>query len=551
MGYLASSLNLDLADDDILRWLLQNQIKTESGREFELNDHYFLIDSICDWSPHQVDLKAPQIGYTIAKMLKAYYAAAELGLAVGYTFPTREFASELVAEKADRLIDNNPVIKAKVGKKNDVFQKDLGKAFVAFRGTMGEREAIASTLDILMHDELDQSNQKIIETYESRLQFSKYKARWLWSNPTVPNNGVAPFWELSDQLHWFVKCHTCGHESYLDWFAGETKGKKNHTIDREARQYICGECRAELSDDDRRYGRWIAKYPDRYQGGRGWRGRWYSLLMCSWVSASEIVDKWRDKPEDYFYTMVLGLSYVGGGATISYDEIMDNVVEEEPDTSERVVIGLDTGLPNWAVLGTDKGIFKYEAVNGYDEVRIWLKQYPNSILVADAGGDLVGSRELRDDFPGRVFLCHFGADRKTMALVRWGEGEEFGNVIVDRNRMIQVVVDELRGGKLPLFGTEPYWNDYVNHYLNIYRVEKENAQHIMVRSWERKGPDHLVMSTVYYRAGVERFGGMSEITKPKSKRKPPLFDDSQAGVTRVNPEALILKKPKDWRRMGG
>lgn len=57
---------------------------------------------------------------------------------------------------------------------------------------------------------IDRSDQSVIETYQSRLQHSKYKWRWNFSNPSLEGNGVSRYWDMSDQKHYFIKCSRCG-----------------------------------------------------------------------------------------------------------------------------------------------------------------------------------------------------------------------------------------------------------------------------------------------------------------------------------------------------
>jgi len=40
-----------------------------------------------------------------------------------------------------------------------------------------------------------------------------------------------------------------------------------------------------------------------------------------------------------------------------------------------------------------------------------------------------------------------------MQLIRWGKDQELGNVLADRNRMIQIVVDEFNDSRITLQGT--------------------------------------------------------------------------------------------------
>lgn len=83
--------------------------------------------------------------------------------------------------------------------------------------------------------------------------------------------------------------------------------------------------------------------------------------------------------------------------------------------------------------------------------------------------------------------------------------------MVDRNRAIQIVVDEIKERKFPIFGKAFEWQPYFEHWLNMYRVremrgEEDDPQYNWRWIWKRKGADHLALSTIYMRVGLDRFG---------------------------------------------
>lgn len=256
-----------------------------------------------------------------------------------------------------------------------------------------------------------------------------------------------------------------------------------------------------MSDDTRRRGEWVQKYKDRE-----WSGYWINALMCPWISAKEIVDKFNTKDPEYFYTKVLGLPYVGEGNKLNREDIMKNVSANKPIVSSLpVVIGIDTGIKLHYVVGSPRGFLEYGEAAGYEELEDLLNRYPRAIFVFDQGGDLIGPRKFRQKHRGKVYLCHYEKDRKTMQLIRWGSGDEEGNVKVDRNRMISMIVGEFQDSRLPLFGTEEYWEEFWQHAASIYRIKEENqALGTVEYRWERSGPDHFFHALLYSRVGLSR-----------------------------------------------
>ena len=132
-------------------------------------------------------------------------------------------------------------------------------------------------------------------------------------------------------------------------------------------------------------------------------------------------------------------------------------------------------------------------------------RYPSSIVVADQGGDLIGIRNLQAKYPGRVFLVWYRADGKTQEIIKWGQNDEYGKVVADRNRLIQLFIDEMTDKRVVFNGTESEWQDYIVHWMNIYRTWEENTLGVREFKWVRQGADHWVHASMYARIGLSKF----------------------------------------------
>lgn len=484
-----------LEDISVIAWLQIHQIKNEKGEPIDLlHDHRFLYQPYCDLSPKQVYLKAAQIGASTMQVIKSLWFSKKMGVNCIYTLPTESDVQDFAGGKVNPIIAQNPILQSYVDTKDSVEQKRLGNATIYYRGTFTQKAAIMVSSDINMYDEVDASNQGVIEQYASRLQHSKFKFEHYFSHPSTDGYGVSKYWELSDQKHWFIRCGACKAEQFMDW---------PQSVNMDG-WYQCKFCKGLITDDMRRNGRWVAKYKNR-----AYSGYWIPLLICPWVPAAEIIQKFHEKPEDYFWNKVLGKAYVGGGNKLTKVLLMHNLTDEEitPRANERVVIGIDTGKRIHYVCGTNKGLFYYGECSNYDEIDELMERWKKAIIVIDQGGDLIGSRQLRERYVGRVFLCTYGEDRKTMELVRWGQKDEDGNVVADRNRMIQLVVSEFTDKRLPIMGKENDWYDYWLHWNALTRISKENERGQIKKEWIRNGADHWAHATTYWRVGMMRFGG--------------------------------------------
>lgn len=511
-------------------WLKENRIKNEQGVLIDFQDHLFQYDMYLDMSPKQVVQKPAQVGESTKNILKSLHIARYLGLDIIYTLPTANDVKDFVSGKVNRIVLNNPVLTEWIKDKDSIEQKRVSNNVIYYRGTWTEKTAMMVSSDLNIYDEVDASKQDVLEQYSTRIQHSKFGGEWWFSHPSVEGFGVNKFFILSDQKHWFQKCSRCNYEWYL---------KFPDNIDLEKRQYICAKCKQVFREEDRRKGRWVKKFKDNTISGYQ-----VNSMFCPWISADKIVQYYKTKSEEYFFNKVLGLPFMGKDNVVSEVTILKNCLDEINDRKERIVIGCDTGLTQYYVMGTRNGIFYYGKSDGYEEIEKILRDYPNSILVMDAKGDLTKPRELQERYRNRVFLCEYRQDRKTLQLITWGEHKEYGQVVVDRNRMIQFIIGEFEKKLITLNGKQEEWFDYAMHWKNIYREEEMDALDMPRRVWKRKGADHWVHATVYFRTGIEKFGKAEGQIFQKVisniQESPEVYDNKMENV-------LTKQQKTDWR----
>lgn len=497
-----------IQSETILAWIVNNDIKTENGTPLDFHDHRYLIDIYTDDSPNLVEMKAAQLGLSTMEIFRTLWRAYYRGLDIIYILPTFTDIKDFAGGKVNRIVDNNPVLASWVSDKDSTEQKRVGKNTIYYRGSWNERQALMIAADWLILDEFDRCKQEVLEQYESRLQHSKYGYKSIFSNPSAPDFGVHKYFKKTDQKMWFVN-HSCGVQVLLD----------EECLDYDREIYCCPNCTQEITDNERRMGEWRATT----KGEEGWSGYWIPLWINPRVPASKIAEYKRTKTAEYFENFVAGQPYVGGGNKISYDTITRCLVPTANEQTDRVIIGVDTGLPIYYTLANKSGFFHYgrcsDAGTGkdpYKELEYFLIRWPTSIIVSDQGGDLSGIRILQARYPGRVFLVWYRKDKKTMQLVTWGEGEEYGKVVADRNRCIQLFVDEMLDKRVTFNCNttnqqemEAEWHDYTTHWMNIYRTWETDDNGFIDKTkgfvWNRQGPDHWVHSTIYARIGLDKF----------------------------------------------
>ncbi len=539
-------------------WVLKHQIKNEVGIPIEFTKRKFLWDIYNDISPHQVLLKPPQIGATVMNTIKSMYVANKLNRQIIYTLPTQGDVQDMVGGSINRIIAQNPILLEWIKDHDTVEQKQVGNSMIFYRGTFTSKQAMMIPSGLNIHDEVDASDPAVITQYETRLQAQEDGGwRWYFSHPSLSGHGVDIYWQDSDQKEWHIKCPHCTKEQVLSW---------PDSINKETREYICLYCAKVLPNSSRVNGVWKNK------DGIAWNGEivgnykfsgWHvSQLMLYNKSAGQIIDAFNDPQKDkqYFYNYVLGLPYIGSDDRIEPRVVLQNCVDIVNPQEKRIIIGADTGHGIHYVLMNEDGVFYYDheteitaSKTPYDSIKALLKRFPKSIAMFDQGGDLIGVRQLQAEFPGRVFLVFYRKDRKSVDLATWGTDYEYGKVTVDRNRMMTLMVEQLRDiGRIPLNGTKEEWAEFASHFGYIYREkiaaketrEKDNKElYGSEFVWKRNGPDHYCHALLYAIVGLQRYGGgLAKIVDTKKETFPRAMIVEPEGVsTFVHPEQFKNK----------
>jgi hypothetical protein len=475
-----------LATKEIILFLDTYAIKNDQGVKLDFTDHKYLLDIYEDFTPKQAILKAAQIGFSTTANIKAMWLAKNKGMDIIYSLPSASDIKDFVSGKTNRLINNNPILQEWTNDKDSIEQKRVGNNVIYFKGTWTERAAIATPADLYISDETDRSKQEIVTQFQTRLQHSKWGWEWYFSNPSVPGMGVDKHWAISDQKHWFVTCD-CGNKEYMTM----------NNIMGESPYFGCTKCRKELN---RRRGQWVRRWQDKEVSGY-----WIPSFVNPNLTAKFILDKKKELSEDQFTNYVLGQPYIGKGNVLTKNMFTQNLRDDVNPQDTRPIIGVDTGIGINYVIANKYGTFFHDKVDDYGPIRNLLIRWPNAIAVIDQGGDIIGPRKLREEFPNRVFLCFFRASSNDDKLVRWND--EDGTVTADRDRLIQLVVDEFIEKRMPVYGTENDWYDYMIEWLGMYRAQDENALGIRTYHWEKpsSGRCDYPFAQVYARIGLDRF----------------------------------------------
>jgi hypothetical protein len=222
-----------------------------------------------------------------------------------------------------------------------------------------------------------------------------------------------------------------------------------------------------------------------------------------------------------------------------------------------VIFGVDTGLKIRWVKGDQNGLFGIGEVDSYEDLQRECDKHKDWIMVIDQGGDIIGCRQFAEDNPGQVFLCYFVQDKKSMEIIKWGRGEDSGIVRADRNRLIQLVVDEMNDKRIPLCGDMDQWWGLWTHWQWMYRIVDEDRMGNLVYVWACDKSAHRndwALAMCYWRVAIDRFAtldsyfaGKDDTAKKQIPEAPYREFDGAIRGGIIPPELLRIQKDDDWR----
>lgn len=479
----------------VVLWILDNNMKTETGKPFEFVKHRYMIDYLADEHPHKATIKASQVGWTTAELFDDIHLVGKRNMAVIHTMHNSDFLQSFVRPRVNPLISGNPAI-AKLQTSDSEGLKGFGKNFLYFKGANAQSQAISTPADVLKFDELDKSDATTVELFRSRMNFSEYRFVREFSNPTSVNFGIDSSWKLSNQFHWFVKCSHCDHEWFIDFNKSDSH---NHYVDQERRIFACGSpsCGKEIYTADRIRGRWVAKYPSRDKV----HGYWVNQMMVAWFDARMIIDEFENRTVTYFNSMVLGKAYTPTDMEVSRETILRACVPSNiPRTG--VAMGVDQKATefHWVAM-TALGVFAHGKESSWEKIED-LKLKWNAFVVADGRPYPTGPKKLSQKYPD--FYVGLGKPISTLETVIWSKKEPV--VYYDRVKILDIVANEITNCDL-LFREHPYkLEDYIKDWENIYRTTVEEPDGSSKSDWLKKDnkESDYSFATAYARIALSR-----------------------------------------------
>lgn len=493
----------------ILEWIVAEGIVNEKGEKFDFRDRAFLIDILTDFNPKIVVTACAQVGKSVTFSVKTLFALKYLRFNIIYTFPTDDDVREFVASKFNKILQANR--HQFMGMDTDsIERKEVRDRFLFFKGTISKTAAISTTADLLVHDELSRSDQNTIGTYKSRTKASRYKGRWLFSNPGSERDELDLAWIKSDQKEWVIECPHCKDRHFLTF---------PESLDLEKKCYICKECKKPISDEVRRNGVWEAQ-----NGVSDVSGYHISHLICPWISAAEVIEDSEGDPA-YFYNFVLGLAYSPGDLSITKTTILDLWTPKDLTTG-NIFIGVDVGNMKHYVIGSEKGILKIGRFSKESDLDDIIRAWKPNAGVVDAMPDNTFAKYLCDTYPWMRMSFFQENNSNPQTIVWWGENDKSDIVYSHRDRILDRTFTDMMEAKW-LIGAkaDKDFHMYIKHFETLRRTKVTNNKGIERYVWDSTtGEDHYVFATLYYRLAVMSAGSGTFYSDAQLTEKPAVID---------------------------
>lgn len=517
--------------ETIPEWVSKNT--RVQGNPFTYEGHEYQETILRDTSQEVVVLKPSQMGITeISIRLALALCAVMPNYTLIYTLPTASFASNVMGTRVDPIIQDSQTLKDLVSTQiNNNEIKQIGSSFLYMKGSASGNAPISIPAHHLIHDELDFSDQGIIEQYQSRLTHSPYKRKHKFSTPTVPMYGVHEAFMLSRRYYEFLKCHHCGHQFVPDYYEhvvvpGWDRGldeitKSNlHTVRWREAYLSCPSC---------------GKEPSRHISNREWvlentdddfvaAGYALSPFSASFISPSDLIQSSTNYDRKaQFVNFALGKPMMDSASSITLEDLDRMTIDMRVGSSGTTVFGVDVGATSyvtvlWLTPEGKRVIIKTEEIplhkleKRIDELRL---EYRPRMTVMDALPYTETVMRMQNNNPN--LFAAFYVDRKTLELQVTVSKEEnrlegrmeLNQVNINRNKAFDVLMDDIKIGDILKVREE---NDDVwrSHMQDMKRIEKFNQQKDFEYMWVKssKGDDHFHHSLLYAETAA-RMVGMS------------------------------------------
>ena len=317
---------------------LQEDLKPNcEGRPFNLRDYPYLIKPYDSTHPFIVMRKGSQMGMSLLCVFRTILRCKHMyPRGVLYLMPTKDDVSDFSKGRFDRIMQENPRLRALVGDTESANIKKIGHSVIYFRGTRSRSQLKSIPVDAIVYDEYDEMEMNMVALADKRVDGSTFKHRFKISTPTLPDFGIDYDYLRSNQQVWYIRCAACGERTCLELsFPQCLVRRKDGEVVR-----VCKRCGKEIHPVD---GDWVAARKDVEDV----EGYWVSQLNSPTVDPRTILDDYENPRTvlSEFWNHRLAMAYA------DIDDLLDDKTLNAAcrDTAREYASGVES------ILGADIG----------------------------------------------------------------------------------------------------------------------------------------------------------------------------------------------------
>jgi len=468
------------------------------GLPFRFDGHEYLRAIYDDTSPHVVVTKAAQVGGTTWAILRSLHACLT-GLNVIYFFPTRTDVLEFSKSRVSPLLADNPFLARAMTDTDTAGLKRIGDAHLYLRGMQSTVGMKSVPADMIVFDELDETEPQAKNLARERLGHSDYKRIIELSNPSLPDYGIDEAYQQSDQRHWLIKCGACGIWTSLEKEFPRKLGQEvriilprpNGTFYR-----ACPPCQAELDVDQ---GEWVADYPDRLI--HGYR---ISQLFSSRVDPGEILKEYRTtRFPERFYNLKVGIPWADLERRLDVASVLSlcTTAEMLEKSAEECVMGVDTGLDlHVVVLRPDQDseeinhLVHLGVYHDFSDLDAVMDRFKVDRCVIDGLPETHATRDFAGRHRGQVYMSFFNEHQRGGAA--WDQQGQI--VAVNRTEALDASRAAVRKRQVILPRPSPIVNLFAQHLAADAKILEEDEETGAKKyRYVRTGEDHFSLAFTY------------------------------------------------------
>lgn len=494
------------------------------GARFSFDGHEYQRKILEDPSQNIVILKSAQIGISeMSARLALARAVLVNGFSTIYTLPAASAAQNFMKTRIDPVVNSSPYLSDLVSKDVDNSSvKRFGESYVYLKGAQVDRQAISVPADMIVMDEVDNSNQDVLTLFESRLIHSRYAMTVKLSTPTIPGYGIDLAYKQSRRSLNMCKCNHCGEWFYPDYFdhvriPGFTedldKITKRHFADPKFKWMdafvACPKCgkEASLLPEHRE---WVVENPDENFPAAGYRVSPFDCPTIIKPSALIKASTEYERKQD-FYNQRLGVPMEDKETSLQRQELDNAIISEYPGGGFSYVFGLDMGMTCWMTIAAvlpDNTLIVVKVLpiplfQVVEEVPKLVRQFKCRMGVIDHGPYTETVYRLQqvlvNSFAGVYMNNVKGID---LFKVRdQDEDKEKGQetvrqVGIARDRCFDLIMMMVRSGHVLKVSCEldEQWKDHMTDQKRIREFRNDE----LVFVWKKtSGEDHMAHSLLY------------------------------------------------------